>query len=63
MLHGDRDGVEKYEHNDEPVEPLRLYCVPDPEPEPLLSAPKVLVFASGFHFGISQNACGEENSN
>ena len=57
MLHSDSHSVQKDENNDEPVEPLCFYCVSNPESEPLFCSPKVLVLASGFHFGIAQNAC------
>lgn len=50
MLDGYTDGIEKHEDYDEPVEPLRLYGVPYPEPESLLVSPEFSTGALVFHF-------------
>lgn len=40
MLDGNTDCVQKDEDDHEPVEPLRLHRVPDPETKPFLRPPK-----------------------
>ena len=43
MLYGNAEGVEEDEDDDEPVEPLLLDRLPDPEPDLLLVGPEVRV--------------------
>ena len=43
MFDGDAEGVEEDEDDDEPVEPLLLDRLPDPEPDLLLVRPEVRV--------------------
>lgn len=52
VLDGHAAGVEEHQHDDEPVEPLRLDGVPDPEAEALLFAPEAGEAAGRFDFGI-----------
>lgn len=59
MFGGDRHGIEEHQHDDEPIEPLCLYGVSNPEPQSLLCTPKALALARRFHFGL-QEACWYE---
>ena len=43
VFDGDAEGVEEDEDDDEPVEPLLLDRLPDPEPDLLLVRPEVRV--------------------
>lgn len=56
MFGGDGDCVEEHQHDDEPVEPLGLDGVPDPEAQPLLGPPEALAATGCFHFGLEE-AC------
>lgn len=39
MFDGHEHRVEKHQHDDEPIEPLRFYHAPDPEPKTFLGPP------------------------
>lgn len=52
VFDGHAAGVEEHQHNDEPVEPLRLDGVPYPEAETFLRAPESCAAARCFHFGF-----------
>ena len=41
MFNSHREGVEEDKDDDEPVEPLLLHRLPDPEPDLLLVSPKI----------------------
>ena len=48
MLDGDAEGVEEDEDDDEPVEPLLLHRLPDPEPDLFLVRPKIRILFELF---------------
>lgn len=56
MLNGYAYSVEEYQHDDEPIKPLRLYCVPDPETKSLFRTPEVRTFTNGAGFAF-QKTC------
>lgn len=52
MFRSNRDGVEEDQHDNEPVKPLSLDSVPDPESQTLFGTPKSLAFFRRLHFGF-----------
>lgn len=50
MFNGHAHGIEEYEHDDEPIEPLGLDGVSYPKTESFFGTPKVLTAALRFHF-------------
>lgn len=50
VLHGHANGVEEHKHDDEPIEPLRLDSVPNPEAKSLLCPPEPFAASLRFHF-------------
>lgn len=59
MLDGNTYCVEKHQHDDEPVEPLRLHRVPDPKTKPLLRPPEVRAFPNRSRLAF-QETCDSE---
>lgn len=57
MLYSDAYRVEEHQDNDEPVEPLRLHSVPDPEPKPLFSSPEVCTLAGRTRLAFQKTCC------
>lgn len=57
MLYSDAYRVEEHQDNDEPVEPLGLYSVPDPEPKPLFGSPEVCKSPSWSGFTFQKTCC------
>lgn len=61
IFDGHTKGVEEYEHDDCPVEPLRFNHVPYAEPKSLLCPPEscasTMAFGPGFHVARAAKAC------
>ena len=55
MLDGDGAGVEEDEEDDEPVEPLLLHSLANPEPDLLLVDPEIRIFLELFLQGQTRS--------
>lgn len=54
MLHSDAYRVEEHQHYDEPVKPLGLHSVPNPETKPLFRSPEVRTLAHRTSFALQE---------
>ena len=59
MLDGDAHGIEEHEDDDEPVEPLRLHRLSNPEPKALLVAPELRAGALVLHLRLDVGSSRE----